>query len=351
MSSTTTEAKVSEPGIVSAARTTGTALVRHRKLVLWILALPVLALLVGITATSELFYGHLIVITMVFAALATAWNIVGGFAGQLSLGHAGFFGVGAYTSSILFVDHGISPWIGLILGMVFAGLIALLIGIPTFRLHGPYFALATLAMGAILLNMAVNFRELTGGEGGLSIPFDPGWANMTFADRWPYAIIMGAFLLICLGVSFLIANTRLGYQLAAVREDEEAARALGVNSARVKLIAGTVSGLLAGGVGAIYAQYILFINPESVFGINVSIQIIVLAVVGGTGVVLGPLIGAVILVPASQFILRDFGGDLPGLHTLVYGIVVIAVVLFAPRGVHGLIRSTVERLTAFRSRR
>jgi branched-chain amino acid transport system permease protein len=329
MSSTTTEAKVSEPGIVSAARTTGTALVRHRKLVLWILALPVLALLVGITATSELFYGHLIVITMVFAALATAWNIVGGFAGQLSLGHAGFFGVGAYTSSILFVDHGISPWIGLILGMVFAGLIALLIGIPTFRLHGPYFALATLAMGAILLNMAVNFRELTGGEGGLSIPF----------------------LLICLGVSFLIANTRLGYQLAAVREDEEAARALGVNSARVKLIAGTVSGLLAGGVGAIYAQYILFINPESVFGINVSIQIIVLAVVGGSGVVLGPLIGALILVPASQFLLRDFGGDLPGLHTLVYGIVVIVVVLFAPRGVHGLIRSTVERLTAHRSRR
>lgn len=319
-------------------------------MLIWLLALAILLLLTLVSAKAELFYGHLIVITMVFAALATAWNIVGGFAGQLSLGHAAFFGIGAYASSILYVDYGISPWLGIIVGMILGAVAALLVGVPTFRLHGPYFALATLALGVIMLNLGVNLRSLTGGEGGLSIPFEPGWANMTFLDRWPFALIMGLYLLICLAVSQAVASSRLGYQLAAVREDEEAARALGVNSSRVKLMAGTLSGLLAGGVGSIYAQYILFINPHSVFGIEVSIQIIVLAVVGGTGVILGPVLGAVILVPASQFILRDFGGSLPGVHTLLYGIVVIAVVLFAPRGVHGLLKSGVARLPRGRTR-
>lgn len=327
------------------------AFVRHRRLLLWILAVPLLALLVQITAVGDFFYGQLIIITMVFAALATAWNIVGGFAGQLSLGHAGFFGVGAYASSILYVDYGISPWIGLVVALVAGALLALLIGIPTFRLRGPYFALATLALGAILLSMSVNLREVTGGEGGLSIPFEPSLANMTFADRWPYTIIAGVYLLVCVGVSSIIAGTRLGYQLSAVREDEDAARALGVNATRVKLISGTVSGALAAGAGVIYAQYILFINPESVLGIAVSIQIIVLAVVGGSGVILGPLIGAVILVPASQVLLRDFGGELPGLHTLLYGVVVIVVILLAPNGVHGFLRSAVARLTSVRNRR
>lgn len=334
----------------SPERRSGMALVRHRKVVAWLLAPVVLLLLVIVSAKAELFYGHLIVITMVFAALATAWNIVGGFAGQLSLGHAAFFGIGAYASSILFVDYGISPWLGMIVGMLLGAVAALVVGVPTFRLHGPYFALATLALGVIMLNLGVNLRNLTGGEGGLSIPFEPGWANMTFGDRWPYALIMGVYLLLCLGVSHAVASSRLGYQLAAVREDEEAARALGVNSSRVKLMAGTISGLLAGGVGSVYAQYILFINPNSVFGIDVSIQIIVLAVVGGTGVILGPLLGAIILVPASQFILRDFGGSLPGLHTLLYGIVVIVVVLFAPRGVHGVIKAIPTRLTRGRTR-
>lgn len=341
-----------EPPPVKASAGPGlaSALARHRKVLVWLLAIPVLLLLMLVSARAELFYGNLIVITMMFAALATAWNIVGGFAGQLSLGHAAFFGIGAYASSILYVEHGISPWFGMVVGMLLGAVAALLVGVPTFRLHGPYFALATLALGVIMLNLSVNLRSLTGGEGGLSVPFEPGWANMTFTDRWPYALIIGVYLLLCLGVNQAVASSRLGYQLAAVREDQEAARALGVNASRVKLLAGTLSGLLAGGVGAIYAQYILFINPSSVFGIDVSIQIIVLAVVGGTGVVLGPLLGAIILVPASQFILRDFGGSLPGVHTLLYGIVVIIVVLFAPRGVHGVLKSGAARLSGGRAR-
>jgi branched-chain amino acid transport system permease protein len=287
----------------------------------------------------SIFFSHLIIMTLIYASLASAWNIIGGFGGQLSLGHAGFFGVGAYVSGLLYVDRDISPWIGMLAGIVLGGLIALLVGIPTFRLRGPYYALATLALGMILFNLTVHFRGLTRGHTGLSVPFRPGLSTMTFDDRWPYAVIAGGYLLVTVAVSVVIARSRLGYQLAAVREDEEAARALGVDSTRVKLIAATISGALAAGVGAVYAQYILFLTPESVLGVAVSIEIVVIAVVGGSGVVRGPILGALLLVPAGEIILKNLGGSLPGVHTLLYGLVVIAVVLAAPRGVDGLLRS------------
>ena len=264
--------------------------------------------------------------------------MLGGFAGQLSLGHAGFFGLGAYTSSLLYVDHGVSPWIGMVVGTLLSGLLALLVGYPTFRLRGPYYSMATLALGIILLNLAVRFVDITRGPAGLSIPFDPSVKNMMFAESWPFVIIAGGYLAASLLVSIQIKRSRLGYQLAAVREDEEAARALGVDATRVKLVAAVLSGALAGGVGTIYAQYILFLTPESVLGVTVSIQIIVFAIVGGAGSIWGPVFGALLLVPIGQIVLRDFGGSLPGVHTLVYGAVVIAVVLLAPQGVFGLIR-------------
>ena len=348
MSVTTTSDAVDTRG--SGAARASELFARRRRPIVGALAVLVALLAVLTSAGTDLFYGHMIVITLVYAALATAWNVVGGFAGQLSLGHAGFFGIGAYTSSVLYVDHGISPWIGMLLALVLGGLVALAVGIPTFRLRGPYFALATLALGTILLDLSINFRSLTRGEGGLSIPFEPSWANMTFYAQWPYAIIASAYLLICLAVSARIAGSRLGYQLAAVREDEEASRALGVDTTRVKLIAGTVSGALAAGAGVIYAQYVLFINPDSVLGVAVSVQIIVLAVVGGTGVVLGPVLGAVVLVPVSELLLKHFGGALPGLQTLVYGVVVIVVILFSPRGLHGLLRAAVTRAGRGRQR-
>lgn len=300
---------------------------------------------------SAVFVSHLIVMTLIYASLASAWNIIGGFGGQLSLGHAGFFGLGAYTSSLLYVDHEVSPWLGMPAGMVLGGVVALAIGIPTFRLRGPYYALATLALGMILFNLTVHFRDLTHGHTGLSIPFRPGFGTMTFVDRWPYILIAAGYLLLTVGVSAAIARARLGYQLAAVREDEQAARALGVDATRVKLIAATISGALAAGVGAVYSQYILFLTPESVLGIAVSIEIVVLVIVGGSGVVRGPILGALLLVPAGEIILKNFGGALPGLHTLVYGLVVIAVVLAAPRGLDGLLRALTTRSTLLRRSR
>jgi branched-chain amino acid transport system permease protein len=312
--------------------------------------LLVLALAV-FSAGADVFYSHLIVMTLIYATLASAWNIIGGYAGQLSLGHAGFFGLGAYTSTILFVDHSISPWLGILVAMVLGAVVALLVGIPTLRLRGPYYALATLALGMIVLNLAVRLRKLTHANAGFSIPFTPSLGNMTFFDQWPYVVIAGGYLLGTVAISAAVARSRLGYQLAAVREDEDAARALGVDATRVKLIAGTLSGALAAGVGTVYAQYILFLTPESVLGIAVSIEIVVLVIVGGSGRVIGPILGAVLLVPVSEVILKNFGGSMAGLHTLIYGLVVIAVVLFAPRGMHGLCRSAFERIASTRGSR
>ncbi|WP_164737288.1 branched-chain amino acid ABC transporter permease [Georgenia sp. SYP-B2076] len=313
-------------------------------------ALVVIAALLGVltVAAAQLpsMWGHMIVMTLIWAGLATAWNVVGGFAGQISLGHAGFFGVGAYASTLLYVDYGISPWFGLLVAIVLGAALAWAIGIPSFRLRGPYFALSTLAFGLIVFHLSVHLRDLTYGQVGVPVPYDPSFGNMIFPDRWQYVILAGLFLVLCLAVSQAIARSRMGYRLAAVRDDEDAARALGVNTSRVKLVAAIFSGGMAAGVGTIYSQYILFLSPDSVFGIAVSIEALALAVVGGAGFVFGPLVGAAVLVPVSHIVLARFGGDAPGVHTLVYSAVLIFVVLLVPGGLWSLVERVKLRVRA-----
>lgn len=317
-----------------------------KNVVLWASGLVGLLVLTFGAAEMSTSWGHIITMTLIWGGLATAWNVVGGFAGQISLGHAGFFGIGAYTSTLLYINLGISPWIGMILAIVLGGFAAWLIGLPSFRFRGPYFALSTLAIGLILFNLSVYLRELTLGQVGVPIPYSPGFSSMIFADRWQYTLLAGAFLLVCIAVCTLVARSRLGYQLAAIRDDEQAARALGVNASRSKLIAAVISGGMAGGVGVIYSQYILFISPDSVFGINVSIEAVVLTVVGGAGVVLGPILGAALLIPVSTLMLAQFGGSAPGLHTLLYGAVLIIVVLILPGGIHSIITRGIQKIRA-----
>ncbi|MCK6210064.1 branched-chain amino acid ABC transporter permease [Georgenia sp. EYE_87] len=317
-----------------------------------VIAMIVIVVLLGALtlAASQLpsMWGHMIVMTLIWACLATAWNVVGGFAGQISLGHAGFFGIGAYASTLLYIDYGISPWFGLVVAVVLGALTAWAIGVPSFRLRGPYFALVTLAFGLIVFHLSVHLRDLTYGQVGVPVPYDPSFGNMIFPDRWQYVILAGAFLVVCLAVSQVIARSRIGYRLAAVRDDEDAARALGVNTGRVKLVAAVFSGAMAAGVGTIYSQYILFLSPDSVFGITVSIEALALAVVGGAGFVFGPLVGAAVLVPISHIVLAQFGGDAPGVHTLVYSVVLIVVVLLVPGGLWSLVERVKLR---FRARR
>jgi branched-chain amino acid transport system permease protein len=316
-----------------------------KQIILWTSAVIILFLITLISSKQGYFVGHLIILTIISAALASSWNIVGGMAGQLSLGHMAFFGIGAYTSTLLYTKMEISPWFGLILGVLLSALVAFLVGIPTFRLEGSYYALATLALGLSLYQLSIKFVGLTNGAQGIAIPFKPSFSNMSFDALWQYVILAGSYLTIVLGVCLYISATKLGFQLAAVREDAQAAQAIGVNTLRVKLIAGTISGGLAAGIGSIYAQYILYIDPHSALGVNIGIQAVVLSVVGGVGYVFGPTLGAVALIPVSQIILKNFGASAPSLHILIYGAVVIFIALLAPKGIFGIVRQVSNRIS------
>ena len=208
-------------------------------------SLCVLAGLAVITAAlafvlKDKFYLHVLIMMMFYAAISSAWNIVGGFAGQLSLGHAAFFGIGAYTSTLLFIDRGVSPWIGGLLATLVAGAI----GWPSFRLRGPFFTLVTIAFAEVLRILTLYAQGLTRGSIGISVPFRPGPGNFIFRQLSAYAYVALAFLVITVLVSLWIEHSRLGYYLAALREDEDAAHALGINTARYKLVAVLISAFL-----------------------------------------------------------------------------------------------------------
>ncbi len=298
-----------------------------------IIALSLL-LLIPLGADSPFLY-HIFVMLCSFAALATAWNIVGGFAGQLSLGHAVFYGIGSYAAVLLLMRFQISPWIGMLVGAVISTLVSVLISYPCFRLRGPFFALATIAVLEVVRLVAIHQTGLTGGAGGLAAPLNIGLKWMMFREKWVYLIIAFGFLLLTLGVSWRILHSRLGYYLIAVREREDAARAVGINAVKVKLIAVMVSAFLTSLVGSFQAMYLTFIDPSSAFSLDLSIQIAMFALIGGLGTVFGPLVGTVLVLPIAELArgwLSDFGN---GFHGLVYGVVLVVVVLTIPKGLVG----------------
>lgn len=305
----------------------------HPRVYVSVLVLALL-LIIPLTAGSPFVY-HLFILICSYAALASAWNIVGGFAGQLSLGHAVFYGVGAYTTTLLMINLGISPWIGMFVGAILSSAVAVVISWPCFRLRGPFFALATIAVLEVVRLMAINQHDVTGGAAGLGVPLKLGVEWMLFRPRWPYLLIAFGFLIITLAVSWKIKNSRLGYYLIAVREREDAAHAVGVNSVKVKLIAVILSAFLTSLVGSFHAMYLTFIEPGSMFSLEMSIQIAMFALIGGLGTVSGPLIGTLLVLPLAE-LARGWLGDLgSGVHGLVYGIVLVVVVLTIPQGVVG----------------
>ena len=292
---------------------------------------------------GDQFVYHIFITICIFAALSTAWNIVGGFAGQLSLGHAIFYGIGAYTGVIL-MNMGISPWIGMFAGAAIAVVAAAIISYPCFRLHGPFFALATIAFLEVFRVLALHWRELTGGATGLMIPLQIGWEWMVFRDRLPQLLIAFGLLLLTLAVAWWIRSHRMGFYLVATRERESAALAAGVGTVRVRLAAVAVSAALTAFVGTFHAMYLTFIEPAAMFSLQMSIQIAMFALIGGLGTVFGPLLGAVLLVPISELARGWLGAHALGLHGFVYGVVLMLVVLFMPNGLMGLIsRFTKQR--------
>jgi branched-chain amino acid transport system permease protein len=281
------------------------------------------------------FVVHVFVTICIFGALSTAWNIVGGYAGQLSLGHTVFYGIGAYTTALLIQHFGLSPWLGMWAGAALSVLVGIGIGYPCFRLRGPFFSLATIAFLEVVRLLSIHFNGLTGGAAGLIVPLNLGWAWMIFENKINYLYIAFGLLVLTLIVSWAIRNSRLGFYLTAVREREDAALAAGVNNTGVKLKAVMISAALTSLVGSFHAMYMTFLEPATMFSLATSIEIAMFSLIGGLGTVFGPLLGTVLVVPIAELARGWLGASANGLHGFVYGTVLIIITLTLPAGLVG----------------
>jgi branched-chain amino acid transport system permease protein len=276
-----------------------------------------------------------------YALLAQAWNLLGGYCGQVSLGNAVFFGIGAYASSVLSLRWGVSPWLGILAGIVLAVAVSQAIGYPCFRLRGHYFAIATIGIGEIVQTAAINWDAI-GGARGLWLPIKPETlANFQFhRAKWVYYYIALALVATVFGVTLLVQRSRLGYYFRAIREDPTAAESLGIALTRYKLLAIAASAAFTAVGGTFYAQYVLFIDPESVLPTSLSILVCLVAVMGGVGTLWGPALGAAVLIALSETTRIWLGGTGKAVDLMIYGGLIVLVSVFQPGGLMGI----VERL-------
>jgi branched-chain amino acid transport system permease protein len=293
------------------------------------------------------FYVHIVVMMFIFMMLGGAWNILSGYAGQLSLGHAAFFGTGAYVSTLLVNAYGISPWITLWIGGAAALLLSLPVGFICFRLQGPYFTIATIGLAEALRLLVLHFREITNGAQGLTVPFrgSAPW-HLQFDSKLPYYYVAMALAISVLLVTRRMERSRLGHYLVAIGQNQDAAEALGIDSAQAKRRALALSAFLTGVGGVFYAQYTYVIHPDGAFGLGHSIQIALVAIVGGVGTILGPAIGAAIMEFFIQSTQIVFAGQYPGLELMVYGGLLVTVILWQPRGVYPFFQRLYRGLVA-----
>ena len=303
-----------------------------RKLTLALLV--VVALAIYPLVVTNHFFLHLSIMALLYALLGMNWNLLGGYTGQISFGHAAFFGTGAYTSTILLLRFGISPWLGMLVGAVLAVLLSLPLGWLTFRLRGPYFALATLAFAEVVRVIVYNWDSLTGGGDGLNILTDVGGIVRFYYIILTLTVVGAVVMRGCV-------RSRWGYFLNAIREDEDAAEALGVPATRMKLTALVISALFVALGGSFFASYQLYINPDLVYESQISIQMIVVTIVGGIGTLEGPVVGALIIVPLSEY----FRGLSPVANPLIYGLFIVIFMMFLPEGVVSRVRSLLGRRT------
>ncbi len=305
------------------------------------------------------------VVLFLAVLMGSAWNVLGGYAGQYSVGHAAYFGVGAYTAVLLFERYQIAPWFGLPAAMLAAVIVGVVIGSITFRLRGPYFVLASIAVAEIIRLAALHFRSFTNGAEGFVIARAPSLhllgLELSFGTKRSFYWLTLALAVVAVLVSRGVLRRRLGYCLLAIREDQDAAHSLGIGLAWNKNLALAISAALTGLAGAVFAGYTRFIDPGAAFGLDVSVRMVLVCLVGGIGRVEGPIIGAAILIPLEE-VLRNPGGLVTvGLlprgselvafvgqwispaHMLVDGLIMVLVILFAPEGVAGLLRRVRAR--------
>ena len=303
-----------------------------------------IALLLALPAVLSGYALTIFILIFFYAYLAQAWNLVGGYAGQLSAGHAAFVGIGGYTAALLF-ERGVTPWIGMFVGGALAAALGAVIGYLGFRfgLRGFYFVLLTVAFAEICRILASNI-EAVGGAIGLYITFTGDPRQFQFRDQRVYYYIALALMLLATGVAALVERRRMGIYLTAIREDETASEALGVDTFRYKMLAMVLSSFLTGVAGTFYAFQTFSLQPSAVFGIPLSVEIIIRPIIGGSGTLLGPILGSFILTPLAELSRQYFGqSGLHGAHLVVYGLLLVAVVLFLPQGAYPFLRRLLSR--------
>ena len=310
----------------------------------WLGLLVVVLLLLPLLVTSR-FAIDIFIRVLLFAFIGVAWNLMGGYAKQLSLGHAAYFGLGAYTSTILQINYGISPWIGMVAGGFVAMLASLPIGALCFRLRGPYFAIATIATAQVLMLLFLKFRDFAWGAEGTTIPNlgnDP--LMMQFDAKAAYYYIALGLLAIGLGITYRIERSWMGFYLVAIGEDEDAAEAIGVNALQIKRNIYLISAFLTALAGTFYVQYIYFIDPATAFSFSISVEAALVSIVGGIGTLWGPVIGTILLEATSALLQSWLGSSLGGIQLTVYSLILIAVILWRPSGLLGMLTETYDRI-------
>jgi branched-chain amino acid transport system permease protein len=335
-----------------------------------VIAIAVLAGLAVVPRFVESPYAlHMMILLFLSVSQGQSWNILGGYAGQHSVGHAAYFGVGAYTTMMLLQAKGIAPWVGVWAGVAIVIVVALVIGSICFRLRGPYFVLASIAVAEIMRLMAINLTTLTNGAEGILVTelpaFKVGERVITdFMTKVPFYYIGLALALITILITLWIQHSKVGYYFQAIREDQDAAHSLGIHIALYKNVGLVISAVLTSLAGAFYGIYVGFVDPPTVLGLDVSVQIMLICIIGGMGTLWGPLLGSLILVPLSEALRSNLFTEtlvkvglvqadsrvglflkenLSHAHVLIYGLLVVLVILFMPDGLMGFIKKLMKR--------
>jgi branched-chain amino acid transport system permease protein len=301
-------------------------------------ALVVILMMAPPLLTANSFLLHLGITMLLWTLLGASWNLLGGFAGQVSFGHATFFGVGAYATMLLYLRLGLAPWYGLALGGLAAMLVSLPIGLICFRLRGPYFSLSTLAVAEIVRLVALNWEALTNGPVGLLITGLPsvalGGRVINWESKLPFYCVIAALAALAMAATRQLSRARLGAYLVAIREDEDAAEAIGIDTVRAKVLTLALSAFFTGLGGGFYGFYYRYVDPDAVFPIALSVEMVFIAVVGGLSTVVGPVIGAVFLTSIGELFRERFQVG----HLIFYGLFMMLAIRYLPEGIWGSLR-------------
>ncbi len=301
--------------------------------------IPLLVLFLLPWTSDNIHFHHVLIMFMLFATLSQAWNVIGGYAGQVSFGHATFFGVGAYAALVLLKKFGLTPWAGMLIGGGIAVILAVLIGYPVFRLKGHYFAISTFAVAEIVERLFMNW-DFVEGAIGLPAPVLPeNLLNfMWYKTKIPYFYIAFILFVLVLLLAYKIERSRLGFYFRAIKQSPEAAEGLGIDTTKFKMVAMIISAFLTALCGSFYAQYILYIDPPSVLSLDISIKIVLVTVLGGAGTIIGPILGSMILIPLSEYSRILLGGTGKGVDLIVFGALILVISVFQPQGVAGFFK-------------